>query len=48
MAQWVKDMALSLLWLGVSLWHWFDPWSHAIPWLKVKKNQHENSKHTDL
>ena len=28
MAQWVKDLVLSLLWLGSLLWNWFDPW----PW----------------
>ena len=27
-AQWVKDLVLSLLWLGPLLWHRFDPW----PW----------------
>ena len=26
MAQWVKDPALSLLWLGLLLWRGFDPW----------------------
>ena len=25
-AQWVKDLALSLLWLGPLLWCGFDPW----------------------
>ena len=25
-AQWVKDPALSLLWLGSVLWHGLDPW----------------------
>ena len=25
-AQWVKDPALSLLWLWLQLWHGFDPW----------------------
>ena len=24
--QWVKDLALSLLWLRLLLWHGFDPW----------------------
>ena len=24
--QWVKDLALSLLWLGLQLWQEFDPW----------------------
>ena len=26
MAQWIKDPALSLLWLGSLLWHRFNPW----------------------
>ena len=25
-AQWVKDLALSLLWLRSLLWYKFDPW----------------------
>ena len=25
-AQWVKDLALPLLWLRLLLWHGFDPW----------------------
>ena len=28
MVQWVMDLALSLLWLGLLLWRGFDPW----PW----------------
>ena len=28
MAQWIKDLALSLLWLKSLLWRWFSPW----PW----------------
>ena len=24
--QWVKDPALSLLWLRLQLWHRFNPW----------------------
>ena len=26
MAQWVKDLALSLLQLGLLVWYRFDPW----------------------
>ena len=26
MAQWVKDLALPLLWLGSLLWRWLDSW----------------------
>ena len=31
MAQWVKDLALSLQWLGLLLWHKFDPWPRELP-----------------
>ena len=39
MAQWVKDLALSLLWLGSLLWHKFDPWPWNLhmPWTWPKK-----------
>ena len=40
LAQWVKDQALSLLWLRSVLWHWFDPWprNHMLRvWPKRKK-----------
>ena len=38
-AQWVKDLALSLLWLWSLLWHEFDPWprNFHIPWVQPKK-----------
>ena len=26
MAPWAKDLALSLLWHWLQLWHGFDPW----------------------
>ena len=26
-AQWVKDLTLSLTWLGLLLWHGIDPWT---------------------
>ena len=34
MAQWVKDLALSLEWAGYLLWHRFDPWlgNFYMPW----------------
>ena len=39
MAQWVKDPPLSLLWLGVLLRHWFDPWPRNFHVMAVvKKN----------
>lgn len=31
MAQYVKNLALSLLWLGSPLWDRFDPWLRALP-----------------
>ena len=41
MAQWVKNLALSLLWLGSLLWHRFNPWPRHfhMPWvqLQIKK-----------
>ena len=31
MAQWVKDLALSLQWLRSLLWHRFDSWPRNLP-----------------
>ena len=42
MAQWVKDLVLSLQWLGLLLWRGFDPWEllHAMGTAKNKgKNE---------
>ena len=43
MAQWVKDLVLSLLWLGSLLWHGFNPWpgNFRMPqvWPKKKKKK---------
>ena len=41
MAQWIKDQTLSLLWLGLQLWHWFSPWPGNFCMLGVqpKKNK---------
>ena len=38
-AQWVKDLALSLLWLKSLLWYRFNPWSRkfCMPWAWPKK-----------
>ena len=36
-AQWVKDLALSLLWLCLLLWHGFIPWPGNFPMLQVPK-----------
>ena len=34
MAQWVKDLVLSLQWLGSLLWCRFDPWPGSIHMLQ--------------
>ena len=41
MAQQVKDLALSLKWLGSQLWRWFSPWpgSFHMPWVQPKMKQ---------
>ena len=42
-AQWVKDLALSLLWLGLLLWHEFNSWprNFQMPWSWTKQtNKH--------
>ena len=40
MAQWVKDLASSLLWLWLQLWHGFSPWPEELshPTGAAKKN----------
>ena len=37
----VKDLALSLLWLRLLLWHGFDPWprNFHMPWVLPKKKK---------
>ena len=46
MAQWVKDLVLSLQWLGLLLWCGFDPWPRNFHMLEVqpkkKKKNLEN------
>ena len=39
MAQWVKDLALSLQRLGSLLWYGFDPWPRSMPWMEPKKEK---------
>ena len=43
MAQWVRDLVLSLLWLRLLLWCEFDPWPGNFHMLqigpKIKKNK---------
>ena len=36
MAQWVKDPALSVLWLGLFSWCGFDSWSGKIKIFQVE------------
>ena len=38
-AQWVKDQALSLQWLGSLLWHGFDPYpgDFSVPQVQPKE-----------
>ena len=45
MAQWVKDMVLSLLWLGSLLWCRCDPWlgNFQIPRARQRKRKGETS-----
>lgn len=37
-AQWGEDPSLSLLWLALLLWYWFDPWpwNFCLPWVQPK------------
>ena len=39
MAQWVKDPALSLQWLGLLLWHGFNPWPRKFHMPRVHKKK---------
>ena len=43
-AQWVKELALSLLCLGSLLWHRFDPWpgNFCMSWARPKKKFADN------
>ena len=38
-AQWVKDLAWSLLWFESLLWRGFDPWPGNFHMLSVTKNK---------
>ena len=42
-AQQVKDLVLSLQWLGLLLWHGFDPWpeNFYILWAQQKKKERD-------
>ena len=39
MALWVKDMALSLLWLGLLLLHGFGPWPGNLHMLQAERKR---------
>ena len=41
MAQWVKDLALTLLWLGLLLWRRFNTWpgNFCMFWVQPKKSR---------
>ena len=47
MVQWVKDLALSLLWLGSLLWCQFKPWPRNFHMPQVQpKNSKADGKST--
>ena len=53
MAQWLKALALSLLWLGLLLWHGFDLWPRSFHMLQGQqknktKTKNNNNKKTNL
>ena len=50
MAQQVKDLALSLLWLRLLLWHGFDPRPRVscIPWAQPKKKKKKGNRNVIL
>ena len=51
MAQWVKDLALSFLWLWLQLWRKLDPWPgellHVVGMVKKKKEKEKKAKVKD-
>ena len=44
MAQWVKDLALKLLWLWLLLWNRFGPWPGNFHMLYYQKKEKEEGK----
>lgn len=47
MAQWVKDLMLSLLWFWLLLWLGFDPWPRELlhaPGVAKKQKQKQKTK----
>lgn len=47
-AKWVKDLALSLLWLGLLLWHRIDRWPGNVCMLCVWPKQNKTKQKNDL
>ena len=48
MAQWVKDLASSLQWLGLLLWRGFDPWLEGQKRKKKKKSKKTNTESSTI
>lgn len=50
MAQWVKDLVLSLQQLGMLLWHGFHPWpgTFHMPWVQPKKKLLVSHSHSEF
>ena len=44
MAQWIKDLSLSLLWLWLLLWCGFDPWPGNFRMLPKEKRKEKEKK----
>ena len=42
MTQWIKDPALSLLWLRSLLWHRLDPWPGNFHMLQAQPNKEKD------
>ena len=40
-AQWVRDLGVSLMWLWLLLWCRLDPWpgNFHMPWVRAKKEE---------
>ena len=52
MAQWVKDLVLSLLWCRLLLWHKFHPWPWNFVgcgvWPKKEKRQQNKAEESKI
>ena len=47
-AQWVKDLVLSLLWFSLLLWHKFNPWPGNFCMLQAEGKEREKEKKKDI